>query len=97
MATARDHNRPVPLSRVGKALGRLKASIESLQRKISRLPRGEALVIVTCTRRNRQGQEAEAWTLYGSDALQQALRPYLARIQQEYMDIVEEEGRTSLR
>jgi hypothetical protein len=52
---------------------------------------------VTCTRRNRQGQEAEAWTLYASDALQRALQPYLARIQQEYMDIVEEEGRASLR
>jgi hypothetical protein len=92
MAPTRDHNRPVPLSHVGKALGRLKSSIQSLQRKISRLPRGEVLVVVKCVKKNRQGQEAEEWALHGSEALQRAIRPYLSQIQQEYTDILEEEG-----
>ena len=80
MAPTRDHNRPVPLSHVGKALGRLKSSIQSLQRKISRLPRGEVLVVVKCVKKNRQGQEAEEWALHGSGALQRAIRPYLSQI-----------------
>lgn len=91
MAHRRDHNRPVPLTRVGKALGRLMSSIQSLQRKISRLPRGEVLVLVTCTKKDRKGQESEEWVVHGSEALQRAVRPYLSQIQQEYMNILEEE------
>ena len=94
MAPPRDHNRPVPLNRVGKALGRLKTSMQSLQRKISRFPEGEMIVLMTCRKKDRKGQEAEEWAVFGSEALQRAFNPYLSQIQQEYMDILEEEGAT---
>lgn len=75
----RDHNRPVPLNRVGKALGRLKTSMQSLQRKISRFPEGEMIVLMTCRKKDRKGQEAEEWAVFGSEALQRAFNPYLHR------------------
>ena len=90
MAAKRDHNKPVPLNRVGRALGRLRSSLESLQRKIARFPRGEMLVVVTCTKKNRLGQEAEEWTLFGSGALERAVKRYMPQIQQAYLDILEE-------
>ena len=66
MGHRRDHNRPVPLTRVRKALGRLMSSIQSLQRKISRLPRCEVLGLITCTKKDRKGQELEEWAVHGS-------------------------------
>lgn len=90
MAAKRDHNKLVPLNRVGRALGRLRSSLESLQRKIARFPRGEMLVVVTCTKKNRRRQEAEEWTLFSSGALERAVKRYMPQIQQAYLDILEE-------
>jgi len=65
------------------------SSIQSLQRKISRLPRGEVLVLVTCTKKNLKGQESEEWAVYGSEALQRAARPYLSTL---HVDLVPEKA-----
>ena len=91
MATSRDHNKLVPVNGVGKALGRLKKSMQSWKRKVLRFPQGEMIVLMTCRRKDRKGQEAEEWVVFGSEALQRAFNPYLSQIQQEYMNILEEE------
>ena len=91
MATSRDHNKPVPINGVGKALTNLKKSMESWQRKVSRFPQGEMVVLMTCRKKDKKGQEAEEWVVFGSEALQRAFNPYLSQIQEEYMNILEEE------
>ena len=49
------------------------------------------VVLMTCRKKDRKGQEAEEWVVFGSEALQRAFNPYLSQIQQEYMNILEEE------